>query len=228
MRRRVFLHSLGLGAVAGAVGWSRSSSGASVAPGSVTGSVTIERGRLLKSDRSGVVLYLEGVREKSRPPREPHEIRQLDRKFIPAVSAVVVGTTITFPNDDRIFHNVYSNSEGLNFDLGAYKSGTTKSVVVENPGHLEVFCNIHAEMRASVLVLETRYFTVTGRSGTFTIGGVPPGSYELVAWQDSGDEARIPVKVESGGTSTHELRLVEDGRRKRHLRKDGTPYARYR
>jgi plastocyanin len=227
MRRRHFIRGIALAAPTGALGWT------SRRPydddgGTIAGRVTIERGRVTKGDRSGVVVYLEGVPERStRPPREPHEIRQIDRKFIPAVSAVVVGTTISFPNDDKIFHNVYSNSEGSEFDLGAYKSGTTESVVVSRPGRVDVFCNIHPEMQATVLVLETRHFDLTDKGGSFVLHDVPPGAYDLLAWQVHGDPVRSKVTVRGGSTTNVALRLVEDTRRKRHLRKDGTPYGRY-
>jgi plastocyanin len=228
MKRRHFIRGLGLASVTGALGWQSSSPAYDDDGGTITGVVTIERRRVLKGDRSGIIVYLEGAAQKiTRPPREPHEIRQIDRKFTPAVSAVVVGTKITFPNDDKIYHNVYSNSEPAKFDLGAYKSGTTESVVVTRPGRVDVFCNIHHEMQATILVLESRLFATTDKAGRFSIRDVPPGSYDLLAWQAHGEPVRRKVTIRPSVTSNVGLRLVEDARRTRHLRKDGTPYGRY-
>lgn len=197
--------------------------------GELRGEVRLTRdGRLLK-DRSGVVVYLEGVPGPApTPATEPLKIHQRNKTFLPRVSAVVVGTTIDFPNDDRIFHNVFSLSRALRFDLGLYKSGSSKSVVATREGVVDIYCNIHPEMAAKVVVLETPHFAVTGEDGRFAIEGVPPGTYPVVAWQSVGKPFRGQVTVRAEGTTSLTIDLEQGTREDSHLRKDGTPYGRYK
>ncbi|MGB1014158.1 MAG: carboxypeptidase regulatory-like domain-containing protein [Nannocystaceae bacterium] len=201
--------------------------------GRVTGSVTRMRQGWFRRkplrDHSDVVVYLEGVRGPPlAPPSEAHEIRQVNKQFVPAVSAVVVGTTIDFPNDDKFFHNVFSLSQTAPFDLGLYKSGTSKVVTVERTGVVNVYCNIHPNMAASVLVLENRHFAVTGRDGTFSLEGVPAGNYPIVAWQPRGEIYRGEVTIRPGSPANVAIELLIDRSTTHHTRKDGTPYGRYR
>lgn len=201
-----------------------------VATGDVRGEVRLrKRWRELK-DRSDIVVYLEGVPgAPPTPPEAAHQIRQHNKSFSPKVSAVVVGTTVAFPNDDKIFHNVFSMSRSMKFDLGLYKSGTSKSVVATRSGIVDIYCNIHPSMAAKVLVLENQYFAVTGEDGTFAIKGVPAGTYPVVAWQANGDAYRGEVTVSADEVTTLEIEMLA-GRaaHEEHTRKDGTPYGRYR
>ncbi len=198
--------------------------------GDVRGEVRLrKRWRSLK-DRSNIVVYLEGVPGAPPvPPEEVHQIRQHNKHFLPKVSAVVVGTTVAFPNDDKIFHNVFSMSRAMKFDLGLYKSGTSKSVVATRPGIVDIYCNIHPSMAAKVLVLENQYFAVTGEDGSFSIEGVPPGTYPVVAWQANGEAYRGEVTVRPNEVSSLDIEMIA-GRpsHEEHTRKDGTPYGRYR
>jgi len=144
------------------------------------------------------------------------------------VSAVVVGTTIAFPNDDKVFHNVFSLSQAASFDLGLYKSGASKLVTVERAGVVNVYCNIHPNMAANVLVLENQHFAVTNSDGTFSIEGVPAGRYPIVGWQASGETYRGEVTVAPGSPAEVTIELLTDRSTTHHTRKDGTPYGRYR
>jgi hypothetical protein len=92
---------------------------------------------------------------------------------------------------------------------------------------IDVFCNIHPQMAAKVVVLDTKYHSMTEADGKFKIDGVPPGSYELVAWQPRGREVVRRVTVSAGSKSSLRLELTEGTENERHLRKDGTPYGRY-
>jgi hypothetical protein len=206
------------------------------APGSVTGSVTIFKNASdgkPKLDRSGVVVYLEAPMDPALEdqlldnPPPPHAIRQSNKSFVPAVSAVIRGTEVSFPNDDMIFHNVFSLSKAKRFDLGLYKSGEAKSVLLTRPGIIDVYCNIHPEMAAKVLVLDNPYFAVTAADGLFTIAGVPPGAYPYVAWQARGEPVRGVVVVPPGGPARLDVTLVETPQFTGHTRKDGSPYGRY-
>lgn len=200
------------------------------ATGALEGEVHLIKanGKALK-DRGDVVVYLEGVAgPEPTPPAEPLEIRQRDKAFFPRVSAVVKGTTIAFPNDDKIFHNVFSMSRALKFDLGLYKSGSSKSVVAKRKGIVDIYCNIHPEMAAKVLVLDNPHFAVTGEDGSFSLKGIPAGTYTVVAWQAKGESFRGEVTIAAGATQRLEIDLVEETGQVEHLRKDGTPYGRYK
>ena len=203
------------------------STGADPSAGTVSGSVTITKDGSNKSDRSNVVVYVEGV------PGDVHAaksqvIHQRELTFLPGILAIPVGTTVEFPNDDKVFHNVFSVSKGGKFDLGLYKSGTSKSVTFKEAGVIDVYCNIHPQMAAKIKVLDTSFYAVTGADGTFKIKNVPPGTYPIVAWQAVGGEYRGEVKVAPGGAADVQVALVEADAPQRHLRKDGTPYGRYK
>jgi plastocyanin len=194
----------------------------------VSGQVVILKDGKPKSDRSNVVVYLRGV-----PGALPdssklvYRVYQRDKKFSPTVVVALQGSTVEFPNDDNIFHNVFSLSKALRFDLGLYKSGASKSVKARKAGVIDVFCNIHPQMAAKIVVLETKYHAMTEADGKFRIRDVPPGSYELVAWQPRGKEVVQRVTVAAGSKPSLRIELTEGTESEKHLRKDGTPYGRY-
>jgi plastocyanin len=195
--------------------------------GDVAGRVTILKDGAAKADLSGVAVYLDGV-----PGGEPVPVtrvmHQKDLSFRPGVLVVTKGSTIEFPNDDKVFHNVFSVSTAARFDLGLYKSGTQRSVTFKKAGVIDVYCNIHPQMVAKIKVLDTRYYAVTGADGAFRIKGVPPGTYPIVAWQAHGDEFRGEATVTAGETASISISLLEGNAPRSHRRKDGTPYGRYK
>lgn len=191
--------------------------------GDVKGTVTIKG----KKDGKGVVVYLEAV--PGAPPRANNAtIRQREKQFDPPLTIVVKGTTIDFPNEDKIFHNVFSVSRPARFDLGLYKSGTQKSVEMKRAGVVDVYCNIHPDMIARVKVLDNAFYTVTGADGVFHIEGIPAGEYPIVAWLPSGGEASGKVTIAAGGAATVNLEVTAVATSTTHTRKDGTPYGRYK
>jgi hypothetical protein len=99
------------------------------------------------------------------------------------VLAVRAGTTVDLPNNDRVFHNVFSFHDGKRFDLGLYPVGTSRQVRFDEPGLSRVFCNIHPNMSAYVKVVDSPYFAVSDREGRFTIASVPRGTYTYHAWR---------------------------------------------
>ena len=139
------------------------------------------------ADRRRSVVFLETA------PRAAFEQRddvrpQMDQKnetFVPHVLAIVAGTTVDFPNSDRTYHNVFSLSRTKSFDLGRYAAGRSKSVRFDRPGIVRVFCEIHSHMSAFILVFAHRYFAVTDDEGRFRLNNVPPGTYTLVAWNET-------------------------------------------
>ena len=132
-------------------------------------------------DYSGVVVWLEPLSPAPANPAKAGraEMTQKDKTFWPHVLAVLVGTTVSFPNYDPIFHNAFSNYNGQLFDIGLYAPGTTKSIVFRREGVVRVFCNIHPTMSAVIVVLQSPYFCVSNKNGELHIPGVPPGTYRM-------------------------------------------------
>ena len=110
---------------------------------------------------------------------------QKDKKFLPHVLAVPVGSTISFRNQDEIFHNIFSLSPAAKFDTGLTKGGTEQTVKFDKTGVVELFCNIHASMNAYLVVVDTPWYAVADGAGAFQIKGVPVGEYEVQVWHES-------------------------------------------
>jgi plastocyanin len=145
------------------------------------------------TDRRRSVVYLDPAPRAAFDSRdEPHAaMDQRNESFVPHVLAIVAGTTVDFPNSDRIYHNVFSLSRTKSFDLGRYATGKSKSIRFDRPGIVRVFCDIHSHMSA---------FAVTDDDGRYRIDNVPPGSYNVVAWNEAMPlEARRVSVPESGG-----------------------------
>jgi plastocyanin len=139
------------------------------------------------------IVYLEGdFKEKPTPPSKPVQIvTQKDATFRPDVLPILVGTTVEWPNQDEILHNVFSDSDAAKFDLGLYKDDPKKpspKVPFDKAGRVDVFCSIHSQMHCVIMVLETPYFAATDKNNRYVIKDVPPGNYKLKAWHD-----RMPV-----------------------------------
>jgi plastocyanin len=191
--------------------------------GTVEGRAVVT-GRKAAGDHSKVVVEIHaGAR--STPGRAT--IHQKNQTFRPDLVVVAKNSTVEFPNDDKIFHNVFSLSRAARFDLGLYKSGSTRSVEVRRAGVVDVYCNIHPNMVSQIKVVDTPFHAVTGADGRFRITGIPPGSYPVTAWVPYGEEYKGQVVVEPGKTARLELSLKAGQPPRRHLRKDGTPYGRY-
>jgi len=129
------------------------------------------------------------------------EIRQRDENFIPRVVAVPVGSEVQFPNDDPIYHNVFSLSRVKTFNLGRFPRGESKSVRVTKPGVVKVFCEIHSHMTATIMVFNHPWFTMVGEDGRFELANVPPGQRDITAWHERLGDTTVPLRVESGRTT---------------------------
>ena len=137
--------------------------------------------------------------EASGAPASPSKKVVLDQRnlaFVPRVLAVRVGTTVEFPNNDKVFHNVFSFRDGKKFDLGMYPKGAMKPIVFDKPGLARLFCNIHPNMAAYVMAVDSPYFAVSNENGTFTIAGVPPGTYTYHAWRAGGQPLTGSIAVD--------------------------------
>jgi plastocyanin len=145
-----------------------------------------------------VVVFLRDASGAAPPMRVT--VRQSDEVFVPHVVAVTAGSTVEFPNDDLVFHNVFSLSKAATFDLGRYPKGASKTATFPRSGIVKVYCHLHAHMSALVRVFDHPFFAVVGREGRFAIDGVEPGVHEIAAWHERAGEEVMRVTVEAGAT----------------------------
>jgi len=159
------------------------------------------------SDRLTSVVYMEDA------PKSPAVVPghvvldQRDERFVPHVLAVTTGTVVDFPNSDHIFHNVFSLSKTRPFDLGRYAAGRSKAVTFDRPGIVRVFCDIHSHMNAFILVFNHPFFALTDMDGRYRIDNVPPGTYNLVAWNEGVSSGPQAVVVPEGGEAELDFAL---------------------
>ncbi len=149
------------------------------------------------------------------------------KMLIPHVLAIPVGSTVTFPNDDPISHNLFSLSSNNDFDLGLYRRGSGKSQSFDTPGMVNVYCNVHPNMSAVIHVMDTPYFAFADPSGAYAIPNVPAGRYRLIAWNEQSGQTESPIEVTTAGTVSGNAALMLDSRNYRltqHLNKLGKPY----
>jgi plastocyanin len=132
------------------------------------------------------VVWLEAPHATSSPSAEKIVLDQRNLNFSPRVLAVRVGTTVDFPNNDRVFHNVFSFRDGKRFDLGMYPIGARRRVTFDKAGLSRLFCNIHPNMAAYVMAVDTPYFSVADGQGAFMIPAVPPATYTYHTWRPGG------------------------------------------
>ena len=168
----------------------------------LSGSVTAAGGALQNIELGRSVVYLESNPAIS--PAAPYtghapQIAQHGKAFTPDFLVVVAGTTVEFPNWDPFSHNVFSRSRAASFDLDRYGQGQSKSYTFNNVGVVQLFCNIHPQMKAVLLVVPNRCFARADAEGRFTISDVPPGQYVLVGWNDRAGEQRQTIDVPAAG-----------------------------
>ena len=183
-----------------------------------------------------VVLWLLPLNDRgaSRPTAQnelPHpQLIQKNKTFEPHIVAVQVGAEVDFPNHDPFFHNVFSLFNGKRFDLGLYESGSTRGVHFDRAGICYIFCNIHPQMSAVVVVVDTPYFAVSNSRGEVAIPHVPSGRYQLNLWEEhcapkTLQDLSREVTVAESGTTLANIHLQEsDVPVTAHLNKYGKPY----
>ena len=126
-------------------------------------------------------------------------MHQKNEAFFPKVIPVTVGTTVVFPNEDPFYHNVFSVQKGGDFDLGRYAVGKSAMQKFSTPGEVVVRCEIHAGMKAYILVLDTRYFTTPDAEGDFSIPAIPAGTYTVTLWHHAAGEQSRAVQIPENG-----------------------------
>jgi plastocyanin len=161
-----------------------------------------------------VVVWLKPLdRADSKTESQPkrHKLRQVHKTFEPHILVVQIGSVVEFPNHDPFFHNVFSLFEGKRFDLGLYEAGATNSVRFDRPGVSFLFCNIHPEMSAVVVSVDTPYYGLSDASGKVTIANVPDGRYEVHYWSERGlpDSLRQLTRTVTISNSKRNLSGVE-------------------
>ena len=163
------------------------------------------------------VVYLEGKIGTNAAPTNvvtvtTSRVAQQGAVFTPHILPVLAGTQVEWPNNDEIFHNVFSLTESNQFDLDLYKGNPPeKRVLFAKAGKVDVYCSIHANMHCIVLVMDNPYFTMTDADGHYTISNVPPGTYKLKAWHERlpADEQEITVPA-SGTTNVNFILTIKN------------------
>lgn len=189
-----------------------------------------------KKNPSNVVVWLTPVdgAVPIRPASESDSTRhprlvQKSKRFQPHVLVVPTGTAVEFPNHDPFFHNVFSLFEGKRFDLGLYEAGTTRLVHFDRTGVSYIFCNIHPEMSAVVVALNTPFYAISGSAGTISIPGVPSGKYLMQVWAEGASQENLKslnreVSITAQDHSLGVVRVTEDSPPEPHKNKYGRDY----
>ncbi|HUR93034.1 MAG TPA: hypothetical protein VMY76_00525 [Gemmatimonadales bacterium] len=191
----------------------------------VHGKLTLlDKGNSPGADVGQAVIWLDAPGPASTPAEA--EITTAEKAFTPHVLVVPVGATVSFPNHDPFNHNVFSLSEEQPFDLGLYGRGETRTARFARPGIVRVYCNVHSQMSAVVVVRDGPYVAQPSGDGSFDLGQVPPARYTLHAWHERASEITEVVSVPPGGIDNLTLTLDARGYRfKPHLNKFGQPYT---
>ncbi|HZQ70947.1 MAG TPA: carboxypeptidase regulatory-like domain-containing protein [Terriglobales bacterium] len=189
----------------------------------VSARVALQSGKSNHAPKAGeAILWLTplsmGDAPKAPAPSGHPRLTQKNKSFLPHVLVVPVGSEVEFPNRDPFFHNVFSLFEGKRFDLGLYEAGSTRNVRFDKAGISYIFCNIHPEMSAVVIAVDTPYYGTSDKRGEVVIPNVPPGRYTLRMWY----EAALPDKLDA---LTREIRVSEENSNLGLLHLDGSDLA---
>lgn len=191
--------------------------------GSVNGRVLLVKGGAPRADASNAVVWIEGPRAGG--AGETIRMAQASKRFVPRVAIVPRQGTVDFPNNDPVYHNVFSVSDSNRFDLGLYRSGASKSRSFAEPGLVRVYCNIHPQMVGFLMVVDSPFAAVTDRDGAFRFEGVPAGTWTLKAWHEQGTETSVPLTVPLAGNAPLTISIDTTGFRPvPHRNKYGKEY----
>ncbi len=147
------------------------------------------------------------------------------KALVPHVMAVPPGSSVSFPNEDPISHNLFSLTSGYGFDLGLYRKGPGKTQKFDAPGVVNIYCNVHPNMSAVVHVMSTPYYAWADAAGNYAVD-VPPGRYRVVAWNEQGGQSESTVDVTLNGVAGVVALTIDsrNARLKPHTNKEGKPY----
>lgn len=162
-----------------------------------------------ESELDRTVLWIEGPSLKP-PAPVTAVIEQRNSHFEPDLVVVPVGSTVQFPNEDPIFHNVFSLSKAHRFDLGFYPQGHSRSVKFDHAGVVQVYCHIHANMYAAIVVTSSPWYGKPLADGSFTWKNVPAGHYRLIAWHKVAGLHRVDLNVPADGHVDATIRIPID------------------
>jgi plastocyanin len=150
-------------------------------------------------ERSHVAIFIDSAQGGAPAERTTVQIQQQDRSFVPDMVVVPVGSTVSFPNLDAIFHNIFSLSKPRHFDLGNYPKGETRTVTFPEPGIVYVYCHLHPNMSASIVVSPSKWYAKAGDDGHFVLPSVPPGKYKVTAWHKAAGFVSQSITVTEDG-----------------------------
>ena len=136
---------------------------------------------------------------------------QKNQRFDPRLVILPVGSTVSFPNADPIFHNVFSLSPAGEFDLGYYPAGETREVVFDQPGVVQVYCHLHSDMSAAIVVVPTQWFAKPDTTGAFAFANLPAGTYGVVVWHRAAGffRRKVDLSEQSSVELSFEIPLQE-------------------
>lgn len=156
-------------------------------------------GSVVVSDTTYGVAYVSDLPPPAEPP-PPALLDQRDQRFVPRILAIVSGQSVVFRNSDRVFHNVFSYSPPKRFDLGRYARGKSKTLSFRKPGLVQIYCDIHSDMRADLVVVPSVYFAYVNAGGVFRIDDVPAGAHTVTIWLPKRGERALGATVPERGT----------------------------
>jgi hypothetical protein len=202
-------------------------SAAELHAGAVNGRVSFQTKRGQNPAVNETLVWLEpqgNVRVTKRPPAKFSMVTR-GKLVIPHILAIPLGSTVEFPNDDPISHNLFSLSTENGFDLGLYRRGAGKAHKFDAPGVVNVYCNVHPNMSAVIHVMATPYYTFADGSGSYSFADVPSGRYRVVAWNEQGGTAESFLDVANGPAATAALMIdSRNYRAQGHANKEGKAY----
>ena len=182
--------------------------------------VTLGDDELSVRQLGATIAYLEGIDQPItfESPAAPAVIRQKDAKFLPNFLIVPVGQRVEIPNEDKIFHNVFSYSKPNQFDLGLYEEGAVRSITFDHPGVVKIYCSIHESMNGMIVVTPNPHFSRVHPDGSFRLDGVPPGKYHLTVWSERAPKLQSVIEVAPRERTATSIRLRLDSREETKIR----------
>ena len=199
---------------------------ASMSAATVNGKVMFMTKRGQRPVVNETLVWLEPTGRTFKKPAGAFTMTTRSKAFLPHVMAVPAGSSVNFPNEDPIAHNLFSLTPGNTFDLGLYRRGPGKTQKFETPGVVNIYCNIHPNMSAVVHVMQTPYYGFADANGDYSFD-VPAGKYRLTAWNEQGGSATTDIEVAADGKIAGATLLTIDGRNARavqHTNKFGQAY----